>query len=214
MAPDASRKASRSDPPRIITVLVWGMLACAMVVPVAVAAISPWLAGRSAVYVVAGFAGIVALALMLVQPLLGGGYLPGLHPVRARHWHRAVGIGIVGGILVHVAGLYVTSPQDALDALLLVSPTPFSVYGVIGLWSVVLTALLVALRSRMRLRPAVWRIVHNALAVVVVVSTTVHAWQVEGTMGAVSKGVLCALVLAATLAVTVHLRAVRPLRRR
>lgn len=209
-----SRPLSRSDSPWIITVPVWLALGGAMAVPVAVAAGSPWLAGRSAVYIVAGFAGIVALALLLVQPLLGGGYLPGLHPARARRWHRALGIGIVGGVLVHVAGLYLTSPQDALDALLLVSPTPFSVYGVVGLWSILLTALLVALRPRMRLRPVVWKGVHNGLAVVGVVSGVVHAAMIEGTMGAVSKGVLCALVLAVTLGVTVHLRIIRPMRRR
>ena len=193
-------------------VLVWAALALAVGVPVAVAATSPWLAGRSAVYVVAGFAGILGLALLLVQPLLAGGYLPGPGPMAARRWHRGLGAALVACVLVHVIGLYITSPQDALDALLLVSPTPFSVYGVIGLWSVIATALLVAFRRRLRLRPATWRIVHNALAAVVVVSTVVHALMIEGTMGAVSKGALCVAVLVVTAGTLIHLRIIGPIK--
>ena len=195
-------------------VFVWGVLALAMAVPLAIATTSPWLAGRSAAYIVAGFAGIVALALLLVQPLLAGGYLPGIAPMAARRWHRVVGAGLVACVLVHVCGLYLTSPQDALDALLLVSPTPFSVYGVIGLWSVIATALLVALRPRLPLRAVTWRIVHNALAAVVVVSTVIHALMIEGTMGTVSKGALCLAVLVATAGTMVHLRILVPIRRR
>ena len=196
---------------RAVAVGAWAMLAGAILAPLAIAAGSPWLAGRDPVYIIAGFAGIAALALLLAQPLLAAGYLPGLHPVQARRWHRMVGGGILLGVTVHVGGLYLTSPPDTLDALLLVSPTPFSVYGVIGLWSVVLTALLVAARSRMGLRPAIWRIVHNALAVVVVISSVVHALMIEGTMGAWSKALLCALVLAATAIAILHLRIVGPL---
>jgi hypothetical protein len=38
---------------------------------------SPLLAWRSIVHGASGFAGIVAMALMPVQPLLAAGYLPG-----------------------------------------------------------------------------------------------------------------------------------------
>ena len=58
--------------------LIWVALAAAMCVPLAAAAMSPLLAWRNAVYILAGFAGIIALGFMLVQPLLIGGYLPGL----------------------------------------------------------------------------------------------------------------------------------------
>jgi len=184
-----------------------------MAVPVAIAAGSPFLAWRDAIYIGAGFAGIIALALLLIQPLLAGGYLPGLGLAQARRWHRWIGAGIVGGIVLHVAGLYVTSPQDALDALLLVSPTPFSVYGVVGLWTALLTALLVGMRARLGWRPAFWRIVHNALAAVVVVASVVHALMIEGTMGAISKAALCAMVIAATAGAILHLRVIRPRRR-
>lgn len=195
---------------RIGQSLAWAALACAMIGPLVIAANSPWLAGRDAVYILAGFAGIAALALLLAQPLLAAGYLPGLDAAQGRRWHRRIGIGIVTGIALHVIGLYLTSPQDALDALLLVSPTPFSVYGVIGLWSVILTALLVAGRSRLRMRPARWALVHNGLAAVVVVSSIVHALMIEGTMGSVSKGALCLGIAVATGAATLHLRVLRP----
>lgn len=192
--------------------LAWSAVILAIAVPIAIAATSPFLASRDAVYILAGLAGIAALALLLMQPLLAAGYLPGLSKPRERLWHRRIGTGIVIAVALHVIGLYITSPPDALDALLLASPTPFSIYGVIGLWSVVLTALLVALRKR--IAPGTWRIVHNALAVVVVISSVVHALMIEGTMGAWSKAILCALILAATATAIIHLRVVRPLSRR
>lgn len=114
---------------------------------------------------------------------------------------------------LHVGGLYLTSPQDALDALLLVAPTPFSVYGVIGMWGVVLTALLVATRSRLRLSYAAWRLIHNGLAAIVVFASVVHILTIEGTMGDLPKLVLCALFMAATAIVILHHRVVRPLMR-
>lgn len=191
--------------------LAWAAVTLAIAAPIAIAATSPFLASRDAVYIVAGLAGIAALALLLMQPLLAAGYLPGLTKRRERLWHRRIGTGIVLAVALHVIGLYITSPPDALDALLLVSPTPFSVYGVIGLWSVVLTAILVALRRRIAPNP--WRIVHNALAVVVVISSIVHALMIEGTMGAWSKTILCALIVAATTIAIVHLRVVSPLRK-
>lgn len=195
-------------------VSVWSVLVLAMAGPVVIAATSPWLAGRDTVYIVAGFAGIGALALCLIQPLLAGGYLPAPRPALAKRWHRWIGSGIVAGIGVHVGGLYLTSPQDTLDALFLVSPTPFSVYGVVGLGAAVLTVVLVLLRTWLKWRPGMWRGVHNALAAVIVVASIVHALKIEGTMGVLSKWGLYALILAATIGTIVHLRIIKPMRRR
>lgn len=61
--------------------LIWVALALAIGVPIAKAAGSEQLAWRGPVYILAGFAGIVALGLVLVQPLLIGGYLPGRRPI-------------------------------------------------------------------------------------------------------------------------------------
>lgn len=195
-------------------IAIWGAVATALIVPVVIAANSPFLPSRNPAYVVAGFAGIIALALFLIQPAMVAGYLPGPAPVTARRWHRWIGSAVVICVVLHVGGLYLTSAPDTLDALLLVSPTPFSVYGVIAMWGVILTALLVALRRRIRLRPVVWRGVHNALALVVVIATVIHALQIDGTMGPTSKAALCAAVIVVSLSAVLDLRLIRPLRRR
>jgi predicted ferric reductase len=184
--------------------MIWPALAAAIGVPVAAAALSPLLAWRGPVYVIAGFAGILALGLLLVQPLLAGGYLPGLPGFRGRRTHRFVGGALVVLVLVHVGGLWITSPPDMIDALLFASPTPFSPFGVIAMWAIFAVALLAVLRRRLRLRT--WRIAHMSLAAVIVAGSIVHAMLVEGTMETISKAVLCALVLAAAIRVIADLR--------
>jgi predicted ferric reductase len=184
--------------------LIWAALAAAVCVPIAAAATSSLLAWRGPVYILAGFAGIVALGLMLVQPLLIGGYLPGLSAYRGRRVHHWVGGALVVAVVIHVAGLWITSPPDMIDALLFVSPTPFSPFGVIAMWAIFAVALLAALRRR--LGPRKWRIAHMSLAVLIVLGSVVHAMLVEGTMETVSKVVLCALVLAAAIKVMAELR--------
>lgn len=194
--------------------LVWAALACALVVPIAAAAASPLLAWRDPVYIAAGFAGVVAMALMLVQPLLVGGYLPGLSASRYRQIHRGIGGILAVLVAIHVAGLWITSPPDVIDALLFDSPTPFSAWGVIAMWAVFITGFLAMLRKPLRIRPSTWRIVHTALAAVIVVGSVVHAMQIEGTMETVSKAVLCSLILIATVKVVADLRAWTIRRRR
>lgn len=185
-------------PTLLKAVLPWTALAIAVVVPIAVAAASPLLQWRGPIYIAAGFAGVIAMALLLVQPLLTGGYLPGVPAARGRHVHRWLGLGLVAAIVLHVGGLWITSPPDVIDALLLRSPTPFSVWGVIAMWTVFAAAALALSRRRLRLRASLWRFAHTALAAVVVVGSVIHALQIEGTMGSLSKGLLCALALAAT----------------
>ena len=187
--------------------LIWAGLVVFLAVPIAAAASSPLLAWRQPVYIAAGFAGIVAMALMPVQPLLAAGYLPGLPMPRGRRIHRVIGVILVAAVAVHVVGLWITSPPDVIDALLFRSPTPFSAWGVIAMWSLMTAALLVAFRRRMRLRPRTWRICHTSLVVVVVVTTVIHAVLIEGTMETVSKLSLCALVLVVALKVVADLRA-------
>lgn len=186
--------------------LIWAALVAAIAVPLALAAMSPQLAWRRPVYIAAGFAGIVALGLALVQPLLIGGYLPGLAALRGRRVHRWIGGLLVAAVVAHVGGLWITSAPDVIDALLFDSPTPFSTWGVIAMWAVLASALLAVLRRRLRLRPRIWRIAHTVLAVVIVGGSVVHALLIEGTMETVSKAVLCALALAATVKVMIDLR--------
>lgn len=191
---------------RARTILIWAALAIAIVVPIMAAAASPLLAWRSPVYIAAGFAGVVALALLLVQPLLIGGYLPGLSTQRSRYVHRWTGSALVLAVAIHVGGLWITSPPDVIDALLFVSPTPFSPFGVIAMWALIAVAFMVAFRRRLRLRPRSWRLGHTFLAAVIVVGTVVHAVLIEGTMETMSKAALCALVVAAAAKVMADLR--------
>jgi predicted ferric reductase len=170
----------------------------AVVVPIAAAAVSPLLAWREPVCVLAGFAGIFGMTLLLVQPLLAAGELPGLSVVASRRCHRGVGVVLVLAVLIHVAALWITSPPDVIDALSFASPTQFSAWGVIAMWAVFATALLAAVRRRLRLRLWAWRIAHTGLGAVIVVGTVVHAVLIDGTMEAISKVALSVLVVAAT----------------
>ena len=185
--------------------LIWAALAAAICVPIVAAAMSPLLAWRDAVYIAAGLAGVTALAVMLVQPVLIGGYLPGLSAHRGRRAHRWVGGALVVAVLAHVGGLWITSPPDVIDALLFTSPTPFSPFGVVAMWAIFTVAFLAALRRRLGLSPRTWRIAHTVLAVVIVVATVAHGMLIEGAMETVSKAALCALVLAAAIKVMADL---------
>jgi uncharacterized protein (TIGR03382 family) len=175
--------------------LIWAALAAAICVPIAFAAVSEQLAWRGVIYILAGFAGIIALGLTLVQPLLAAGFLPGLSAYRGRRVHHWIGGGLVVAVVVHVAGLWITSPPDMIDALSYTSPTPFSPFGVTAMWAIFAVALLALFRRRLRLRT--WRIAHMSLAAVIVVGGVAHAMLIEGTMETWSKAALCALVLAA-----------------
>jgi hypothetical protein len=194
---------AKSEGPRP---LIWALLGIAIAVPIAAAAMSPLLAWRSPIYITAGFAGIVALALLLVQPLLAGGYLPGLSAERARRWHRLVGGGLVLAVACHVGGLWITSPPDVLDALLFRAPTLFSVWGVLAMWTMVAAALVAIFHRKMRLRPRTWRLLHTSLAALTVVGTIAHVVPIQGTMETITKVALCAIIALVTLKTMVDAR--------
>lgn len=186
--------------------LIWACVLAAILVPVAIAATSPFLEWRSPVYIAAGFAGIVAMTLLLLQPLLIGGYLPGLGGRHGRRWHGWIGAALVLAVAAHIIGLWITSPPDVVDALLFRSPTPFSDWGVIAMWAVLAAAALAAFRRRLRLRPIIWRFFHAMLAAITVVGTVVHALLIEGTMGTLSKVAICILVVAVAAKVIADLK--------
>jgi predicted ferric reductase len=184
-------------------ILIWVALALAIGVPIAAAATSEQLAWRGPVYILAGFAGIIALGLVLVQPLLIGGYLPGLSAYRGRRTHHWIGGALALAVVIHVAGLWITSPPDMIDALTFASPTPFSPFGVIAMWAIFAVGVLALVRRRLGLRR--WRIAHMSLAVVVVAGGVTHAMLVEGPMETISKAALCALVFVAAIKVMADL---------
>jgi predicted ferric reductase len=176
--------------------LAWTGLVLLLTVPVLLAAGSPLLAWRQPVYIAAGFAGIAAMGLLLLQPLLAQGLLPGLSVLGGRRVHRWSGAVLVALVLLHVIGLWIFSPPDVIDALLFRSPTPFSVWGVIAMWAIFAAALLAVFRRA--LRPRLWRLGHATLVGIAVTGSVLHAVQIDGTMESVSKWVLCGAVLAAT----------------
>ena len=163
-----------------------------------IAVSSPLLKSRDFVHIVGGLAGVLALVLLLIQPVLATAVLKGISPVQQRRWHLRTGILLVISLLVHIGALYLTSPDDMTDALLLRSATPFSVYGVIGLWGILLTATLVTVKSRLKISSKVWKGLHVSLAVIVAIASIVHALWIQGAMGVVSKWVLSAAIVVAT----------------
>lgn len=183
------------------TTLIWLALGLVMAAPLVAAVFSPLLAWRDAIYIASGFAGIAGMALLLLQPLLATGDLPGLSLARARQVHRVTGALLVAAVLLHVGGLWLTSPPDVVDALLFVSPTPFSLWGVIAMWAVFAAALLAATRRRLPLRPMTWRRAHVGLAIAIACTTVAHALLIDGTMEVVTKFILSTGVLAAALRV-------------
>jgi len=186
--------------------LIWAALVAAICTPIAFAAASPLHAWRGSVYIIAGFAGIFALALVLLQPLLIGGYLPGLPGYRGRRAHHWIGGVLAVAVAIHVGGLWISSPPDMIDALLFSSPTPFSPWGVIAMWAIFAVTILAALRRKVGLSPSTWRLAHMVLAVVIVVGGVVHSLLIEGTMETMSKAALCALTLAAAIKVMIDRR--------
>ena len=194
-------------------ILLWVGFATLLGIPIVIAASSPLLQWRDPVYVAAGLAGIIALALLLVQPVLIGGYLPGLPRRRGRLVHRWTGSLLVAAVIIHVVGLWLTSPPDVIDALTFTSPTPFAAWGVIAMWAVFAAALLAVFRSRLGAWLSAWRLAHSSLVLVAVLSTAAHAILIEGTMGPISKTILCAAAAAALAKALYDLRAWTRLRR-
>ena len=192
------------------TTLIWVGLVLTLAVPVIAAAMSPLLAWRQPVYILAGFAGVGAMALLVLQPLLAGAYLPGLGVQRSRGLHRAIGLLLVIFILMHVGGLWLTSPPDVVDALLLRSPTPFSLWGVIAMWVLFAAALVALFHQRLGLSQRGWRRVHGVLAAITVAGSVAHALLIEGTMETLTKILLCGLVVLATLKVLADRRIIGP----
>jgi len=90
------------------SVTIWTALIFALAVPTIASAFSPQLQWRDPIYILAGFAGVISLGLLLVQPLLIGGFLPGLSPINHRRLHRWVGGCLVTAIIIHVAALWIS----------------------------------------------------------------------------------------------------------
>lgn len=179
-------------------ILFWAGLGVIVVLPIGIALTSPLLEWRSFIYKVAGLGGVIAMSLLLLQPLLASNAFPGLSLRRARTIHKWIGITLTVSVIVHVIGLWITSPPDVIDALLFVSATSFSIWGVLAMWSIFITASLVVLRRKLRITARAWRTSHKSLAIVTVIGSVVHAMMIEGTMGIASKTMICTFVIVAS----------------
>ncbi|KEO57184.1 ferric reductase-like transmembrane domain-containing protein [Thioclava indica] len=153
------------------------------------------------------------MVLLVVQPLLVGGYLPGVPRRSGRYLHRWTGALLVTAVILHVAGLWRTSPSDMIDALLFVSPTLFSPWGGAAMWAIFAAALLAVFRLRGSLRLRAWRLGHSGLVLAAVLASVMHALLIEGTMGPLSKVLLCGVAIAAIAKVLFDLRAWKTLTR-
>lgn len=189
---------------------LWLALLVVAFVPLGIAAQSPLLEWRDAPYVAAGLAGIAALGLMVFQPLLAAGLIPGIALAPGRQLHRWIGGALVALVALHVGGLWITSPPDVIDALLFASPTPFSAWGVIAMWALIGTTLVAVSRPRFRQSLRLWRILHSLLGCVIVIGSVVHTVRIIGTMETVSKVVLCGAVVLALAKALYDLRLWKP----
>lgn len=191
---------------RLKALFLWIFLTLVLGGAVAASLKSPYLAFRQPVYIAAGLAGVLGLCVMVLQPLLVTGVLPGRQGRRGRWLHLLAGIGLLILVVAHVGGLWLTSPPDVIDALMFRSPTPFAPFGVVAMWAVFLAGLLGVLRKRVRSGLRVWRRAHTGLVSVAVLGTVAHALLIEGTMEPISKAVVCLIAVVATAYAIRHRR--------
>ena len=154
--------------------LIWAIVLLAGLGPLVIAVQSPLLAWRQGIYILAGFAGILGLGLLLLQPLLAAGLLPGLAAPRWRWVHRLGRIALTCCIALHVIGLWVTSPPDKVDALLFRAPTWFSVWGVLAMWLAFGAAGFGLMHRSLHIPPRIWRRAHGGLGIAVAALTVAH----------------------------------------
>ncbi|MCG6884004.1 MAG: ferric reductase-like transmembrane domain-containing protein [Silicimonas sp.] len=191
-------------------IVIWASLLALFFWTALAAATSPFLAYRQPIYVAAGFAGLFGMVLLVLQPLLAAGMLPGVSIAKGRRVHRWTGGLLVAAVVLHVTGLWITSPPDVIDVLLFRSPTPFSVWGAVAMWALFGTGVVAILRYRFSRAPRTWRRLHMAFATIVVAGSAVHALLIEGTMGTASKTVLCLLAAALLVRAVAGARLVAP----
>lgn len=179
--------------PRIIG--AWVALSILICTSVLLALRSPLLEWREPVYIVAGLAGVLALVALVLQPLFALKITAGIRARSAQTLHRANGLLLLMLVIVHVIGLWITSPPDVIDALLFRSATQFSLWGVIAMWCVFITASIALFRRKLKFRAHTWKVIHLLLALVIVMCTGVHAILIDGTMETVTKALLCLVLI-------------------
>jgi predicted ferric reductase len=188
-------------------------LAAFLLVPVVVSLRSPLQQGRDATWVLGALFGVVALGLIAVQVLLPTPWLDDLLGGHELRWHRILGLSVAAVVVAHVAGLYLYSPDDVRDALVLSAPT-YSRLGVLSAWMLGLSIVLALARRRLGLTYSDWQILHSALAVAVVGTAVAHTVMIRGTLDGPAEMLTCGGALAAVSAAVLYHHVLRPVRRR
>jgi predicted ferric reductase len=182
-------------------------VALLLLLPTVASAFSPLQEGRDATWIAGAVAGILALSLLVLQVLLPTPWLAGLDlPL-----HRLLGLGVAGLVIAHVGGLYLYSPDDVRDALVLAVPTHTRL-GVLSAWTVLLSVGLALARRRLGLTYSDWQVLHAALAVLIVGTAVGHTVLVRGTLDGPAELLLCAAAVLATSAAAIYRLILRPLR--
>lgn len=158
--------------------------AVAVAVPLALALTDRHLAGASAALVLATATGTLAASALAIQPLLA----------RRRRIarHQIVGSVVLALVLAHVGALFVESPEDTWFALSPDGPTRarMALFATIALVGVVALG---ALRTRLPIAAATWRLLHAYLAVVVIALGIGHAVLTDGALDDAGTAVLLLL---------------------
>ncbi len=187
-------------PPRRRVWLARGCGVALIAVPLAAAVHSPLGASREAAWVAGSLLGVLALALLPIQALLPQRSSARRLSVSLR-LHRVVGLLVLAATLGHVAALYVVSPDDIGDALVLQAPT-YSRLGVISAVGLIVTIAFALLRPKLGLDEPNWRVIHGALAIAIVGTGVAHALMIRGALDGPIEIALCAAaVLAVAFAV-------------
>jgi len=135
----------------------WVLITLLLVAPAALSLLSPLQVGRDFWWIVGALAGIVALSLVVLQVLLTTPWLIGILDTSTMRLHRLLGLAVAGVVIAHVLGLYLYSPDDVSDALVLAAPT-HSRLGVLSAWCVLLSVALALARRRLGLTYSDWQI--------------------------------------------------------
>lgn len=156
----------------------------AVAVPLSLALTDRHLSGASTALVVSTTAGTLAASALALQPLLA----------RRRRItrHQILGSIVLCLVLVHVGALFVESSSDAWFALSPDGPTRARM-ALIATIALVCVVALGALRSRLPLAPATWRLLHAYLAVVVITLGIGHAVLTDGALDDAGTAVLLVL---------------------
>lgn len=145
----------------------------AVAFPVGVALTSRYAQAASVALIVSLVASTIALGVIAVQPVLAA--------ARKIQRHQFFGVIALVLVLVHIAALFLESPDDLLFALSPDGPLRARM-ALIATIALTLMATLGALRPRLRWHPTTWRILHAYLAVVVIILGFGHALLTDGAL--------------------------------